>query len=157
MAEYFTEAAYQRWLRQYQTNLGHYSDVLDNLRIRLDALPYEYEAEVQNIENLVNEIDEHLDKANPRIFSANGKPIEGFEMFLENMKVLINLIYRMRGKSDHFSGIYFEEKERVAAVHQEFPFKEKLKQVREMIEAVEAKREEGIPETDAMPLATNFT
>ncbi len=157
MAEYFTEAAYQRWLRQYQTNLGHYSDVLDNLRIRLDALSYEYEAEVQNIENLINEIDENLDKANPRIFSANGKPIEGFEMFLENTKVLINLIYRMRGKSDHFTGIYFDEKERVTAAHQEFPFKEKLKQVREMVEVVEAKKGEGIPEANAMPLATHFT
>lgn len=140
MAEYLTEAAYQRWLRQFQTNLGFYINILDQLRIRVDALPYEYEEEVQKIENIVNEIDEHLEKGVPRDFSSNRKPLAGFEMFLENIKVLINLFCRMRGKSDHFSGIYHAERNRVSTVYQEFNFKEKLKQVREMIEGVEAKK-----------------
>lgn len=146
MAEYLTEVAYQRWLRQYQTNLGFYINILDQLRIRVDALPYEYEEEVQKIENIVNEIDENLEKGVPRDFSRNKKPLAGFEMFLENMKVLINLIYRMRGKSDHFTGIYQAERNHVSVVYQEFKFKEKLKQLREMIEAVEAKRSQTVEE-----------
>ncbi|HXH54857.1 MAG TPA: hypothetical protein VNK03_03835 [Gammaproteobacteria bacterium] len=135
MAEYLTEAAYQRWLRQYQTNLRFYTNVLDDLRIRLDALPYE--EEIHKIEDKVSEIDENLEKAIPRNFSANGKPLQGFEMFVENAKVLINLFYRVRGRADYFKGIYESEKNRVFAVHQEFQFKEKLKRVREMIEGME--------------------
>jgi hypothetical protein len=141
MAEYLTETAYQRWLRQYQTNLAVYTDTLDQLRIQLDALHYEDEAEGQKITKLVNEIDENLDKAIPRNFSVNQKPLVGFEMFLENVKVLINLIYRVRGKNDRFSGIYQLEKERVFTIHQEFKFKEKLKQARELLEVVEKKNE----------------
>lgn len=52
MAEYLTEAAYQRWLRQYQTNLGFYINLLDDLRIQLDALSYE--EEVHKIENRIS-------------------------------------------------------------------------------------------------------
>ncbi|HEV2523527.1 MAG TPA: hypothetical protein VGU44_00145 [Gammaproteobacteria bacterium] len=141
MAEYLTEAAYQRWLRQYQTNLGSYINLLDDLRIRLDALPYE--EEVRQIENRVSEIDEHLEKVIPRNFSPNAKPLEGFEMFVENAKVLINLFYRVRGRDDHFKGIYELERNRVSAVYQEFQFKEKLKRVREMIEAVEVTESMG--------------
>lgn len=77
----------------------------------------------------------------PRNFAANVKPLQGFEMFVENLKVLINLFYRIRGRDDHFKGIYELEKNRVLAVHHEFQFKEKLKRVREMIEAVEAEVE----------------
>lgn len=149
MAEYLTEAAYQRWFRQFQTNLGSYITMLDQLRIRVDALPYEYEEEVQRIENIINEIDENLDNGIPRDFSSNGKPLAGFEMFLENTRVLINLFYRMRGKSDHFTGIYQAERNRVSAVYQEFNFKEKLKQVREMIEAVESKKVQAVTEIAA--------
>jgi hypothetical protein len=139
MAEYLTQAAYQRWLRQYQTNLGFYINLLDALRIQLDALSYE--EEVHKIENRISEIDENLEKVIPRNFAANVKPLQGFEMFVENLKVLINLFYRIRGRDDHFKGIYELEKNRVLAVHHEFQFKEKLKRVREMIEAVEAEVE----------------
>jgi hypothetical protein len=144
MAEYLTEAAYQRWLRQYQTNLGFYTNVLDGLRIRLDALPYE--EEVHKIEDRVSEIDENLEKAIPRNFSANDEPLQGFEMFVENAKVLINLFYRMCGRGDRFKGVYEWEKSRVFAVHQEFQFKEKLKRVREMIEDVERESVQEIAE-----------
>jgi hypothetical protein len=144
MTEYLTEAAYQRWLRQYQTNLGFYINLLDELRIRLDALPYE--AEVREIENIVNEIDENAEKAMPRNFSSKGKPLLGFEMLVENLKVMVNLFYRMRGHSDHFLGIYQAERSRVSAVHHEFQFKEKLKRAREMIEAVELKSKQEIAE-----------
>lgn len=136
MAEYLTEAAYQRWLRQYEKNLGSYINLLDDLRIQLDALFYE--EEVRQIENRVSEIDENLEKVIPRNFSPNAKPLQGFEMFVENIKVLINLFYRMRGGEDHFKGIYEFEKNRVLAVHHDFQFKEKLKRVSEMIKAVEA-------------------
>ncbi len=148
MTEYLTESAYQRWLRQYQINLRSYMNVLDDLRIRLDALPYE---EVGNIQNRVSEIDENLEKVIPRNFSVEAKPLQGFEMFVENTKVLINLFYRMWGRDDHFKGIYALEKNKILAVHQEFQFKEKLKRVREMIEAVEA---QIIPETAEEPMGS---
>lgn len=141
MAEYLTGAAYQRWFRQYQTNLGFYINQLDDLRIRLDALLYQ--DEVREIENRITEIDEHLDKAMPRNFSLNAKPLQGLEMFIENIKVLINLFYRMRGRSDYFQGIYQTERSSIAALHHEFQFKEKLKRVREMIETVEAASTQG--------------
>ncbi|HQZ87795.1 MAG TPA: hypothetical protein PLV31_05780 [Gammaproteobacteria bacterium] len=144
MAEYLTEVAYQRWLRQYKTNLGSYINLLDDLRIQLDALSYE--VEVSNIENRVSEIDENLEKVIPRNFSPNARPLQGFEMFVENIKVLINLFYRMRGRQDYFKGIYELEKNRVLAVHHEFQFKEKLKRVREMIEAIELQSVEEITE-----------
>src|SRR6185437_5800426 len=98
MTEYLTEAVYQRWDRQYQTNMGYYFDLLDHLRIRLNALPYENEME--DIEAIFDEIDKNLEKAVPRNFSENGKPLAGFEKFLENMKVFINLFLRMRGEGD---------------------------------------------------------
>ncbi len=142
MAEYLTESAYQRWLKQYQTNLGFYMKVLDDLRIRLDALPYG--EEVRQIENRVSEIDENLEKVLARNFSANAKPLQGFEMFVENLKVLVNLFYRIRGQGDRFQGIYEIEKKRVFEVHHEFQFKEKLKRVRELIEAVETQHTEAI-------------
>lgn len=158
MAEYLTEAAYQRWLRQYQTNLGSYINLLDDLRIRLDALPYE--EEVRQIESRVSEIDENLEKVIPRNFSPNAKPLQGFEMFVENIKVLINLFYRMRGREDHFKGIYELEKNRVLAVHHEFQFKEKLKRVREMIDPVaaqvEGQSEQEIAEEPTEPMESNL-
>lgn len=144
MTEYLTETAYQRWLRQYQTSLVVYINLLDDLRIRLDVLSYG--EEVQKIEDRLDEIDEHLEKATPRNFSPNGKPLLGFEKFVENLKVLINLFYRMRGRNDHFIGIYQAEKNRVSALHQEFQFKEKLKQGHEMIEAAESKSAQKITE-----------
>lgn len=67
MAEYLTEAAYQRWLRQYQTNLGFYMNLLDDLRIQLDALSYE--EEVHKIENRISEIDE-IGKSDSRKFCS---------------------------------------------------------------------------------------
>ena len=135
MAVYLTEAGYMRWYRQYQINLRYYLDVLDQLRIRLDALPSV--PEKLEIEHLINDIDENIEKVIPRNFAVNGESLQGFEKFLENTKVLINLFYRLFGKGDRFLGIYSEEKERVLSFHREFKFKEKLKYIHDKIEALE--------------------
>lgn len=133
MAEYFTEAAYMRWYRQYQISIGFYVDVLDDLRARIEELPYEDD----QIQSLLDEIDQHIERAAPRNFYENGEPLVGFEKFLENMRVLVNLICHQLKKPDKFFGIYREEKSRVAKIHQEYKFKDKINQLKAMIEAAE--------------------
>lgn len=136
MVEYLTEAAYQRWYRQYQASIIYYLNTLDQLRIRLDSLPLE---EVEAIQKLLDQIDENFEKIIPRDFAVDGKPLKGFEKFLENIKVLINLIFRVKGKGDYYLGIYQEEKNNVLNAYQEFKFKDKLKKALEMTLAAETK------------------
>lgn len=138
VAEYLTEAAYKRWYRQYQINIAYYVDILDGLRIRIDTLLYDQD--IEEIQYLMNEIDEHLDLVVPRNFNLEGRPIQGLEKFSENVKVLINLVRRMLGKPDKFLGIYQQEKDRVLKVHQVYKFKDKLNELREKVAAAEARK-----------------
>ena len=73
--------------------------------------------------------------------------MEGFEKFLENTKVLINLTYRIRGRADRYPGIYQAEKDKAVRLLQQFKFKDKIKYIRERVEAVEAKYLPKVEET----------
>jgi hypothetical protein len=138
MAEYLTESAYGRWYKQYQLNIGRYLNMLNNLRVRVD--PLLDDLNILDIQNLISEIDDHLERAIPRNFSIEGKPVMGFEKFFENIKVLINLMSRALKKSDKFLGIYYEEKDRIMKIHQEYKFKDKLNELKEKIYEFEAKK-----------------
>lgn len=143
MGSYLTESAYQRWYRQYQVNQEAYIEKLDALRIRVDNLPLDIEIEdssipnKQHIEEAISIIDEALEEAIPRDFSLAGNPISGEEKFSENCKVLVNLVRRACHKPNYFEGIYQEEKNRVQEIHKIFRFKEKIIQVRDMVEKAE--------------------
>jgi len=135
MTEYFTAARYQRWLRQYQVNMNIYIDQLNDLRVRVDAL--NDRGLRQRLEKKIDEIDEHLDKASPRNFGVDAKPLTREEQFLENGKVFINLILNLFKKPVYFSGVYQAEKDRIQKEHQVFKFKEKLKELNDMIDEAE--------------------
>jgi len=134
MAEYLTEAAYMRWYRQYHLMLRYYIEVLDPLRIRVEAL--RYEAEGEEIEKLMNEIEEKIEVALPRNFNTEA-PLAGFEKFSENIKVLANLVRRLFHKEVLFEGIYQAEKTRVLEIHQAYKFKTKLQTLNQWLETVE--------------------
>lgn len=145
MGHYLTEAAYKRWYRQYQVSIGFYLDVVDSLRVRMDALPLDKdkfedkgESKSEGIEDLFSELNDKFDLATPRNFNANGEPLVGFEKFSENCKVFVNLIDRLLGKPDRFLGIYHDEKTRVLKVHQEYKFKDQINILKEKIEALES-------------------
>lgn len=138
MVTYLTETVYQRWYRQHQINLGYCIDLLNHLKERLDALPYS--SEVAELENKMSEIDNNLEKIRARNFAS--EPLHGPEKFFENSKVLANILMKALGQSKRFKGIYQNEKERVMKSHQEYKFKENLKEIRERIEAAELKENE---------------
>lgn len=136
--EYLTEAAYTRWYRQYQININYYIDILHSLRVRVD--PLIFDLDIEEIQKLMNEIDEHLELARPRDFNNNGRPLQDIEKFSENTKVLINLFCRLLKKPDKYNGIYQEEKDRITKMHQQYNFKDKLNELREKINIAEEKR-----------------
>lgn len=138
IVEYFTETAYKRWYRQYQININYYIDILDSLRVRVD--PLLYDLDIIDIQQLINEIDEHLDMAIPRNFSSDGEPLQGLEKFSENSKVFINLFCRLLKKPDKYQGVYQEEKDKILKIHQQYNFKDKLNELREKIGVAETKR-----------------
>ena len=127
MAEYLTEMAYMRWLKQYFINMQIYFDTVGDLRIRLAR--YAAFPAAENLEIQIGEIERKLEEATPRNFSLNAKPLQGGQKFLENIKVFINLILHLFKKEPHFSGIYHQEKERIKKIHHEFDFKERLQEV----------------------------
>ncbi len=134
MATYLTETVYQRWYYQHQMNLGYCIALLNHLRVRLEALPYD--SDVVELENIINDIDDNIEQVKPRDFSV--EPLVGAEMFFENMKVLFNLLTKLGGSQNQLKGIYQKEKERILNNHQMFKFKENLKNIRERIESIEA-------------------
>jgi hypothetical protein len=138
MSEYLTELAYQRWFRKYQINYRYCVDLLSRIRLRLDLLSYD--EDIKQIESLVDDIDKRLEEASPRDFNSNSEPLLGIEKFIENGKVLINLLLKLFKKENHFKGIYQAELERVMTIHQVYQFKDKLKEVRDQLEKIESKQ-----------------
>lgn len=142
MIEYLTESAYQRWYKQYQDDIRYYLEELNQLKLQVAALPYDEEIEILKMQ--LYAIEENLETLSPRNFKGDGKPLEGFEKFLENMRVFINLLYRVMGKSDCYEGIYQNEKNKILDAHQEFQFKERLQIIKEQIEWLEAKNHQDV-------------
>ncbi len=137
MAEYFTEAAYQRWYRQYQTQIQICEDLIKEFRIRLE--PYWDTPEVKELEVKIDELEAKIEEMNPRNFNQNAKPLIEFEKFFENIKVLVNIISRMRGKGDLYLGVYQEEKEKALKIYQEYHVKDRLKHLQDRVNDIEAK------------------
>lgn len=133
MTAYLTEIVYQRWYRQYYNNLGHWVNVINHLKERLEELPYD--TEVDNLEELISDIDLHLEKVRPRDFI--NEPLMGVEKFIENAKVLANLLFGFFGVQKRFLGIYQKEKNRVLKSYQDAKIKENLQRVQERIEALQ--------------------
>lgn len=133
---YFNEAAYKRWLRQYQINLAKYMDQLNGLRLRVDDLP-----ECDEIGVAIDAVDVHLDKVMPRNFSEGFKPLEDSERFFENCKVFTGFIFGLFKSHNPFLSIYELEKKRVLKEHTLFKFKEKSFELKAMIELEEAKQQ----------------
>jgi hypothetical protein len=138
MTEYFNEAAYNRWARQYELNAANFVSRLNVLHLALDNLPQplpEYALSIrENIEKEIDDIEEKLTEATPRNFTADTEPLTGWEKFSENFKVLVNLICKLIKKDGVFSGIYKTEKERVLKIHQTFQFKEKVEKVSKAVD-----------------------
>lgn len=135
MAEYLTEIAYMRWLKQYSINIQMYFDAVDKARLKLAQ--YALYPEAEAIEDRIAEIEKKLEEAIPRNFNLGAQPLEGSQKFLENMKVLINIILHIFRKESRFSGIYQQEKTRILTIHHEFDFKTKLYEVEIMLENFE--------------------
>jgi len=135
MNTYLTEAAYQRWVRQQLASLNIHEGALDALRAHLHSLSYSIELE--EISQAIDEVVENIEALIPRLFSSAEKPLVGFEKFLENMKVLVNIIFRIRGKGDYYLGIYHEEKERILALQRQFNFNHRLSAIQARIETLE--------------------
>lgn len=143
MAEYLTEMAYNRWLRQYQVNLQNYIRQLYALRIQFEALSEEGKQGAdalltEKIDQILYDIDENFEKAYPRDFSLGAEPLTGSEKFVENSKVLINLLRKLFKANMPFESIYQKEKDKIQKVYNECKFNEKLRQVQEVIEKLES-------------------
>lgn len=140
MTNYFNEAAYKRWLRQYEVNLDRYMDSLNVLRFRMDdvASLEEPNLSLKEIQALMDDIDLHLDRVLPRDFSEGREPLEGAERFFENLKILCDLIFSLFRRREPFVSVYQVEKERVLQEHREFKFKEKLLELKNKIDVAEA-------------------
>ncbi len=134
---YFNETAYKAWYRQYQVNLGNFINQLNAVRLRIDSLPEP--GSRHKLEHSINIIYEKFEKVIPRDFSEGAKPLDGPETFAENLKVLSNLILKIFNRPAPFIGIYKAEKDKVMKIHHEFHFKEKLNEVKNQLETLEAK------------------
>lgn len=122
---YYTHAAYKLWSTQYQYVLDIFITRLTELRIKLAELAWEEESK-QDIEKAIYEIDEKLRDATPRDFESEDHSLKTSEIFLENLKVLINMIgYYGRFKLN-LSSVYEQEKKRASKVGEEYSFSEKL-------------------------------
>lgn len=134
MGEYFSQSAYMRWLRNYNVTATHYLDFMYSIRERLLNLPDEfilkYNEDAKKIEDSLDLIESKLEDANPRDFSRQAEPLRGTELFVEDMKVLVNLAYSALKKPAPFDGIYEEERKRIQKLHEDFRFKEKLAEVK---------------------------
>lgn len=146
MTNYFNEAAYKRWLRQYQVNWDRYIENLNALRLRMDDLMSLDESSVAftEMQAVMDEIDVHLDRVIPRDFSEGGEPLEGSEKFFENCKIICAFLWRLFKRPEPFQSIYQVEKDRILQEHRAFSFKVKLLELRNKIEIAEAKETETI-------------
>ncbi len=141
MTNYLNEAAYRRWLRQYQIHLDNYIDRLTSLRLKIDDLSRteDNEEDLLAIQLALEMIDEHLERIVARDFSVGMSPLTGPEKFVENLKVFCNLIVNLFKRPDLFASIYQQEKDRVMQEHKAFKFKEKLLALKGMIEMAETR------------------
>jgi hypothetical protein len=132
MAEYLTETAYMRWLKQYFINLQFYFNALENIRVRLAE--YGSYPEANTIEERIGEIEQKLEAMVPRNFNIGADPLQGSQKFLENGKVLMNFIFKLLRKDFRFVGIYQAEKNKILNALQEFNFEQRLQEVEGMLE-----------------------
>ena len=137
MNAYLTETAYQRWLRQQLASLEIYKRAVDELRARLNSLSYC--AESEEVSQKIDVLIESMEALSPRIFSEEEKPLQGFEKLLENLKMFVNIIFRIRGKEDYYLGVYHAEKERVLELQRQFNFNHQLAVIEEAIELLETR------------------
>ena len=142
MNVYLTEFAYQRWLRQQLASLSIHKRVLDELRARLNSLSYC--VELEEVSQKIDALVENVEALSPRTFSLEEKPLRGFEKLLENMKMLVNLIFRARGKGDRYLGIYHQEQARVLELQRQCNFSHQLAAIQESIELLEARDSKSI-------------
>jgi len=144
--EYFNEAAYKAWYRQYLVNLSSFINQLDVLRLRANNLPELHD----ELEASLRVLYESIEKITPRDFSDAAKPLSGPEIFAENIKVVINLLAGLIGKPEPFPGVYKEERDRIQNLHKELNLKEKIADLKKKIDEAEATRTQGsmvVPET----------
>jgi Na+/phosphate symporter len=142
MNVYLTEFAYQRWLRQQLASLSIHKYVLDELRARLNS--FSYCVELEEVSQKIDALVENVEALSPRTFSLEEKPLRGFEKLLENMKMLVNLIFRVRGKGDRYLGIYHEEKTRILELQRQYNFNHQLVAIQESIALLEARDSKSI-------------
>lgn len=157
MEHYLNQAEYTRWVRHYQMTMENYLRRLDTIHQRIDNASEEViqasPGTKERIEQALDTIEARIGEAIPRDFSPGGKPLEGSELFTENMKILANLIYKMLHKPIPCKGIYETERERVQQVHQVFKFKEKMVKLQAMVHAFIP--EENPDNTQAHDLSTD--
>jgi hypothetical protein len=146
MAQYLNQNAYMRWLRQYQLSLTAYirqivdlREVLDSLELSSDQAP----ELKQQIEASLDRIEAEIEEAIPRDFGVDAMPLQGEELFVENIKVFVNIGYNMLKKPIPFEGIYQAEKNRVQKIHENFKFKEALQQVRSLLQILVQQTEQA--------------
>jgi len=142
MNVYLTEFAYQRWLRQQLASLSIHKRALDELRARLNSLSYC--VELEEVSQKIDALVENVEALSPRTFSFEEKPLRGFEKLLENMKMLVNLIFRARGKGDRYLGVYHEEQTRILELQRQCNFNHQLAAIQESIELLEARDSKSI-------------
>lgn len=135
--EYFNEAAYKAWYRQYLVNLSAFINQLDQLRFRANNLPDMHD----ELEASLHVLYESIDKITPRDFSDTGKPLSGPEVFGENIKVMINLLAGLIGKEEPFIGVYRAERDKIMNLQKELNLKEKMGDLRKKMEEAETRKQ----------------
>lgn len=125
MTKYLNHAEYNRWYRSYMLTLERFVAHLDNLRIELDDLPGKEE-----IDKGLNDLDEKLEEAVPRNFNFESAPLTTSEVFRENLKVIVNLMYGLFRLEQPFISIYQIERDRVLDKHHHYKYKERYAELK---------------------------
>jgi hypothetical protein len=160
MKEYFSHSAYIRWYRQYQINLNQIRTQFDALRLPVETIPFpEHTRHLLQAE--IDEIDIVVDKLSPRNFSAGAKPLETQEVFVENCKLILNVILGIFRSSFSFESVYEKEKKRILKEYRDSNIKGKLLnfrrhideaiyvQMKELTEAAKAQSEQSQPMSES--------
>ena len=143
MSGYLNHSEYLRWLRQYLVRLDQYLNRLDALRLKVATLPF-----VDELDKDFDEIDAALIKSIPRNFLSGSDPLKTSEVFVENIKIIINFFYKILGKAPRFVGIYQTEKDRVLKVHRNFDFEGKIEKLKQKIESLTGEEQTNGSEFD---------
>lgn len=138
MTEYLNQAEYMRWMRHYQNSLDNYLARIAAIHQIVDTAPEDAASTFpglrEEIERTLDEIEAKLEDAMPRDFSENAEPLRGIAVFAEDIKLILNMFFKLFNRPPPFKGIYEAEKERVQQVHQSFKFKDKLIEVQTMVD-----------------------